>query len=309
MNLKKPNFWETKNNIFVILLLPFSLIFFLITYLKRKFTIPVKFKIPVICIGNIFIGGTGKTPLSIFIAQELKNLGRKPVIIKKFYENQKDEQMLIEKETGSLITHTQRKKAIKAAEENYDLAILDDGFQDYSIRKDLNILCFNNEQLIGNGFIFPSGPLRENFGRIIEAKIIIINGKKNEEFERKIYKINRTVKIFYSKYEAQNIEKFRGKNTIAIAGIGNPQNFFKILQDNDISLEKTISYPDHYEFSQLEIEKLEQEAKDKNCSIITTEKDFLRIQNLKFENISYCRVKLEIFKKDFFLNEIKNLYV
>ena len=309
MNLRKPNFWETKNSIFVFLFLPFSLIFHLITYLRRKIIIPVKFKIPVVCVGNIFIGGTGKTPLSIFIAQELKNLGRKPVIIKKFYENQKDEQMLIKKQTGSLITHTRRKNAIRAAEEEYDLAILDDGFQDYSVKKDLNILCFNNEQLIGNGFIFPSGPLRENFKRIIEAKIIVINGRKNEEFEKEIYKVNKTVKIFYSKYVAQNVEKFREKNIIAIAGIGNPKNFFKILRENNILIEKTISYPDHYKFSQIEIENLEQEAREKNCSIITTEKDFLRIQNLKFENISYCKVKFEIFKKEFFLKEINSLYV
>ena len=309
MNLRKPNFWETKNSIFVFLFLPFSLIFHLITYLRRKIIIPVKFKIPVVCVGNIFIGGTGKTPLSIFIAQELKNLGRKPVIIKKFYENQKDEQMLIKKQTGSLITHTRRKNAIRAAEEEYDLAILDDGFQDYSVKKDLNILCFNNEQLIGNGFIFPSGPLRENFKRIIEAKIIVINGRKNEEFEKEIYKVNKTVKIFYSKYVAQNVEKFREKNIIAIAGIGNPKNFFKILRENNILIEKTISYPDHYKFSQIEIENLEQEAREKNCSIITTEKDFLRIQNLKFENISYCKVELEIFKKEFFLKEINSLYV
>ncbi len=309
MNLRKPNFWETKNSIFVFLFLPFSLIFHLITYLRRKIIIPVKFKIPVVCVGNIFIGGTGKTPLSIFIAQELKNLGRKPVIIKKFYENQKDEQMLIKKQTGSLITHTRRKNAIRAAEEEYDLAILDDGFQDYSVKKDLNILCFNNEQLIGNGFIFPSGPLRENFKRIIEAKIIVINGRKNEEFEKEIYKVNKTVKIFYSKYVAQNVEKFREKNIIAIAGIGNPKNFFKILRENNVLIEKTISYPDHYKFSQIEIENLEQEAREKNCSIITTEKDFLRIQNLKFENISYCKVELEIFKKEFFLKEINSLYV
>ena len=80
---------------------------------------------------------------------------------------------------------------------NNDIAILDDGFQDFSINKNLNLLCFNNEQLIGNGWTLPAGPLRENLSSLKRVNIILINGKKNLEFEKKVFKFSNKIKIFY----------------------------------------------------------------------------------------------------------------
>ena len=158
----------------------------------------MQFNIPVICIGNIYLGGTGKTPASIYIAQELSALGKKPVILRKFYKSHKDEHNLIKENFKNLIINRNRVNGIIEAQKmNYDSVILDDGFQDFTVEKDLSILCFNQNQLVGNGLVLPSGPLRESLSSICSAQIILINGKKNEAFEKKILNINKNLRIFY----------------------------------------------------------------------------------------------------------------
>ena len=125
--------------------------------------------------------------------------------------------------------------------EGYDVAVLDDGFQDFTVKKDFSILCFNSKQLIGNGLLIPSGPLRESFNSILRANCIVINGDKNLEFENKIKKtFKKEVKIFYSKYKIKNIENLQNKEIIAFAGIGNPSNFFDLLKENNLNLKKSI---------------------------------------------------------------------
>ena len=121
-----------------------------------------------------------------------------------------------------------------SASNKHDAAILDDGFQDFSIKPNFSILCFNSKQMIGNGLIIPAGPLRESLRAIKRADCIIINGNKNLEFENKIFEItkNKNFKLFYSKYKIKNIDKFRNKKITAFAGIGNPSNFFELLKEN-----------------------------------------------------------------------------
>ena len=119
---------------------------------------------------------------------------------------------------GKVYTSKNRVTSISlSVNNNYNVAILDDGFQDFSIKPDLSILCFNSKQLIGNGFVIPSGPLRENLSSISRAECIVINGEKNFDFENKIKKINKELKIFYSKYKIKNPEKLKNKKFIAFA--------------------------------------------------------------------------------------------
>ncbi|MDB9744727.1 tetraacyldisaccharide 4'-kinase, partial [Pelagibacteraceae bacterium] len=233
MKLNKPKFWDTKNNLFSILLFPISLIILLFIFFKKKFTKAIEFNIPIICVGNIYIGGTGKTPTTIFLANELSKKGKKPVILRKYYNDHLDEYNLIKKYFKNLIIKSNRADGIKEAEDaDHDCVILDDGFQDYKIKKDVNILCFNQNQLIGNGLILPSGPLRESLSSIKDANIILINGKKNKDFEKKVLDINNNIEIFYSYYKPINLERFRNKKLFAIAGIGNPENFFQLIEEN-----------------------------------------------------------------------------
>ena len=306
MKLKKPLFWSKNNNLFSFILFPFSLLIQLLFFFKNIFLKPKKISIPVICVGNIYLGGTGKTPLSIEIVRILKKFNMTPVLVKKFYTDQFDEIDLINSKNIKIIKNSSRYIALKEAEERgFKSVVLDDGFQDHSIYKNLSILCFNEKQLIGNGFTIPAGPLREPLSALRRSKIILINGKKNEDFENKIKSINNEINIFYSKYIAQNSHKFLNKNILAFAGIGNPENFFDLLKENNINVEKKISFPDHYNYSKKELDKLLKISKENNLKLLTTEKDFFRIKHFNTTDIDYLTIKLEIINEELFEKELK----
>tara|TARA_Y200000002_G_scaffold322548_1_gene283200 strand:- start:3591 stop:4532 length:942 start_codon:yes stop_codon:yes gene_type:complete len=307
MKINKPKFWDDKIGFFAILLLPFSLAFFLAIFLRKKFTKSVKFKIPIICVGNIYLGGTGKTPVSIFLAKELLKIGKNPSIIRKYYKSHLDEFKLIKSNVKNLIINKTRTGALKEAEINgSDFAILDDGLQDYKIRKDLKIVCFNSNQLFGNGLILPSGPLRESLHVLKSADIVIINGSKSKIFEEKILNINNKLDIFYSFYKPVNLEKFKNKKLFAIAGIGNPKNFFKLLEENNLDVYEKLIFPDHYQFSKDEMIKIIENAKNKDCQIIMTEKDYYKINDYQLEELDYVKVSLEINQKEKLINKIRS---
>ena len=309
MKLFKPKFWKSNKNFFTVLLIPLSLITWIYIILKKTFIQKVKFNIPVICVGNIFIGGTGKTPLSIHIARKLSENGKNPAIVRKYYKSHKDEHKMIISYYNKLILNLNRSKGIyEALEKGYDAVILDDGFQDYKIKKNLSIICFNSNQLIGNGYLFPSGPLRESLGSLRNANILIINGDKSLNFEQKILKIQKDLKIYYSNYKPLNIQEFKNKKLLAISGIGNPENFFKILKDNQMKIEKKMVYPDHYEFTKNEMLKITEYAKKNNFQIVMTEKDYYKIKDFSLENIKYLKVKLEIEKEEEFIKNVMKAY-
>ena len=309
MKLFKPKFWKSNKNFFTVLLIPLSLITWIYITLKKTFIQKVKFNIPVICVGNIFIGGTGKTPLSIHIARKLSENGKNPAIVRKYYKSHKDEHKMIISYYNKLILNLNRSKGIyEALEKGYDAVILDDGFQDYKIKKNLSIICFNSNQLIGNGYLFPSGPLRESLGSLRNANILIINGDKSLNFEQKILKIQKDLKIYYSNYKPLNIQEFKNKKLLVISGIGNPENFFKILKDNQMNIQKKMVYPDHYEFTKNEMLKIIEYAKKNDFQIIMTEKDYYKIKDLSLENIKYLKVKLEIEKEEEFIKNIMKAY-
>ena len=184
MNFKKPKFWDNAGlSFWSLILYPFSIIFLLSSFIFRLFKIEKKFPIPIICVGNIYVGGTGKTPLALEIFKIIKSNEKNPGFIKKGYDYLYDEIQMLKK-IGETFTNKNRKKAINSLIlSGHDVAILDDGFQDFSIKKNFSILCFNSKQLVGNGFLIPSGPLRESFSSIKKADCIFINGDKNLEFE------------------------------------------------------------------------------------------------------------------------------
>ena len=214
---------------------------------------------------------------------------------------------MINSNVNGLFLNKDRSDAIRTAEDkNYDLAILDDGFQDFSIKKNLNIICFNERQMIGNGMTLPSGPLRESINAIRKAQIIVINGPINKKFEEQIANVSNKIKIFYSNYMPSNIDQFKNKKLFAFAGIGNPDNFFKLLTNNGLNLKKSLSFPDHYQFTKSEIQKIVNESAENELDLITTEKDFYRIKNLGFTNIKCLKIDLQIIDKVKFIKEILN---
>jgi len=195
----------------------------------------------------------------------------------------------------------------EASKNNANVAILDDGFQDFSIKKNLSIICFNEKQWIGNGLTIPSGPLRNSLSALKEAHCVIINGKKNKGIEDKLFEKNNKIKIFYSSYEPKNILEFENKKIIAFAGIGNPKNFFDLLTNNKINIIEAIKFPDHHKYSEKELDNLLNKIKMNNATLLTTEKDYFRIPDYYKKNIKFLKIKIKIENKNEFIEEIKKI--
>ena len=231
----------------------------------------------------------------------------KPVFIRKKYDSFQDE-VDLQKKVGPIYQNTKRKEALNEAIKNgANVAILDDGFQDFSIDKNFSIVCFHEKQLLGNGLVIPSGPLRETLSSLKRASCVIINGKKNDDFEKKILHKNKKIKIFYSKYQVKNIDKFKNKDVVAFAGIGNPENFFSLLKENNVNIVEKFKFPDHYKYNAEDIKNLISKAKEKNLILLTTEKDYLRINENYKKNVNYLKVLMEIENQNQLIQEIKKI--
>ena len=293
MKVNRPLFWN-KINLISILLYPLSLITFLINIIKK---IPNKrnFKIKSICVGNLYVGGTGKTPLSIKINSILKKK-YKTVFIKKKYSNQIDEQNIL-KSYGNLICREHRDNALKiATKQKYDVAILDDGLQDKSLNYNITIVCFNSSDGIGNSFLIPSGPLREDISEIKNYDAVFLNGEKsNKEFSKYLKKLNNDIKVFEAKYTPTNLRSFNlKKKFLFFCGLGNPSEFERTLKKYKFKIKEKIIFPDHYDFSDMDIISIKNLAKRKKLNIITTEKDYLRLNKKNKKNVKFLKIDLSI---------------
>jgi len=293
MRLIKPKFWQTKNFISFILY-PLSLVTYLINVSKILF-IKKKFAIKTICIGNVFVGGTGKTSLAIEI-DELLNKKFKTIFIKKKYKNQLDEINLL-RNKGKIISSNNRENALlTASKKKYEVAILDDGLQQKNINYDLKIVCFNSENALGNEFMLPAGPLRENISAIKKYDLIFINGeRKNYKLLSKLKSINKKSRIFEGKYKPLNLKNFNlKKKYLMFCGIGNPHEFEKTLLKYKFDICEKIIFPDHHKLTKIELNELKDKAKKENFTIVTTEKDFFRLSKIERKNIKCLKIKLEI---------------
>ena len=301
MNLKKPNFWDQKTpNLFAYLLLPIALIIKIFIYFKKK-PDNSKMNIKTICIGNFYIGGTGKTSLCIKINQILEKRKIKSCFIKKFYKNQADEQKLLEN-NGKLFLSLTRKEAIQnAINENYEVAILDDGIQDKSITYDLSFICFNNINWIGNGMTIPAGPLREDINNLKNYDHVFLNGNLEnlDEIKTQILKINSKINIHLGKYEITNLNEFQKEDDyLVFSGIGNHSTFISMLKENGFKIKKDFEFSDHYQYSEKDLNKIISEAELLNCKIITTEKDFLRLNGNNDRKIKFIKSELNIIDEE-----------
>ena len=294
MTLNKPAFWDqTKFSLWAILLLPFTILYYFAICLKRNLTKKKHFNIKVVCVGNIYIGGTGKTPLTIKIASLLRkkiNL----IVIKKKYPYLKDEISLLKKNCNTIARQSRLMALDESVKNGYKLAILDDGFQDESIKKDISIVCFSSSQGIGNGYMLPSGPLREDLQRLRYADMVCINGDGNPTLEKTIKLHNNKVVIFYAKYKILNLNTYKNKKFFAFSGIGNNNNFINLLKKNNIKVLDYKFFPDHHSYTKLEIANLKKIASKRKLTLLTTEKDFFRIGGKEKKNIKYLATDLII---------------
>ena len=324
----KPKFWDKKNNSFLsILLYPLSIIYYIISIIRKKTSVPQKFNIPIICVGNIYIGGTGKPSVAIEIIKILstskkvcfltKGYGRKNKkdiylnelnVSNQNAEDTGDEALLLNKFGHVYISNSRAEAIHTIIKLGYEAIILDDGFQDNTILKNLNILCFDSKSWIGNGNLIPSGPLREPLKSMKKSNFIIIKGAKNQAIEKEIKTINPNIEIIYSENKIENIETLVNKNFIAFAGIGNPYSFFNALLDNKINIIKQFIFPDHFQFTEKNYKILFQEAEKNNCNLITTEKDHVRITKQFKEKIYYTKLSTILTNKEIIEKELKKLF-
>ncbi len=310
MKFKKPKFWDLKKPNFISFIL-FPLTFFVIF---NNFLLSIKSrkkykKIKTICVGNIYLGGTGKTPTVIKLYNILKKLDLKISAAKKFYKSHLDEIKILKNKT-ELITERNRKKIIeKSIKENYELLIFDDGLQDHEIDYDLKFVCFDSKNLIGNGSLLPSGPLREKLSSLRKYDAVFLKNAKDEnthEFEELLKEINPNIKIFHTYYEAKNLNKFDlSEKYLIFSGIGNPYSFRKTLSINKFNIIDEIIYPDHFDYDSNTINEIENRAKKKDAKIITTEKDYVKISNFN-HNIEFLEIDLKVNNEEDLSNFLKN---
>ncbi len=312
MKINKPMFWDKKKpNFLTYILSPLTIILKINNIIlklipKKKFN-----QIKTICVGNIYLGGTGKTPTSLKLYQLLKAENYNTVIGKKYYPNQKDEIILL-KNKSDLISSKNREEIIRfATEKNHELVIFDDGLQDRKIDYDIKFVCFDSKIWIGNGYLIPAGPLRENINSLKKYDGVFL--KTTDENSNlintisEIKKINSKIEIFNSRVEIKNINKFNLSNEYLIfSGIGNSKSFKEILIDNKFNVVEEKIFSDHYEYKDQDIQKILKISKKKNLKALTTEKDYVKIPNNLRSEIDFIEIDIKIDQEKKLIKFIKS---
>ena len=319
--MKTPNYWKNKN-IYSYLLSPLGWLYQWATFLNLSIKKPQSVDKPVICIGNLTAGGTGKTPVSISFAQLLKELGKKPFFVSRGYggnlhnvmvdtnkhspQEVGDEPLLLARQAPVIVNPNRFEGAKLAIKNGADIIVMDDGFQNPTIYKDKNIIIIDGKYGIGNGFLLPSGPLRETFSSAIKrTDFVIMLGDDKQNITDKIKKYNKKI-IFSQIKEIKNNININDKY-IAFCGIGRPQKFFDSLKKSKYNVIKEISFEDHCEYNENILDNIFLTVKENNAKIITTEKDYVKIPLKYKKDIEVLKIKVSFNNidelKEILLNE------
>lgn len=287
----KTPWWFLRKTPLAIILWPVSLLYYLISrgvYAVRRIGV-YKSRRPIICVGNIFAGGVGKTPIVRAIACELNA----PVVMRGYKKcaqtgNIGDEALMLSR--AGLQVHTgNRKSNVKLLNIQDDDCpiVMDDGFQNPRIKKDISILVFDERLGAGNGFVLPAGPLREPMRAARRADAIIVI-KSNGGRVRNL-KLPDGVPVFYA--TNQTVSPYSNKTPLAaFAGIGYPAKFFSAL--SNVVYKK--SFADHYQYTVEDIERLKKAAARRKAKLITTEKDWVRLPADAQAEIKFARLETVI---------------
>ena len=314
--IEAPKFWYKKNlssKIQSILFFPLSILWILISLLKNVLTTRYKSRLKVICIGNLTIGGTGKTPFAIYTYKVLKKLGYKPVFLTRGYgglikgpikvkdtHNFKDigDEALLLNKIGPTIVSKDRSlgaRLIEKHKDNYNVIIMDDGLQNYQLEQDIKFMLVDKNLKFGNEFCIPAGPLREPASQgLMRIDAIVLTGNNNKEIDfNNVH--NKTV--FNSKVKTIKPPKIKNEKLLAFCGLANSNKFYETLKENGFNVTSTKSFPDHYEYKNEDIDKLISEANKQNLKLITTEKDYVKIKDDK-NLINTLPIEMELDLKD-----------
>ena len=314
---RTPEFWYKNNHvskISIIFLYPFSILWILIDELKRIFSKTYNSKLKVVCIGNLTVGGTGKTPFAIYTFKILKNLGYNPVFLTRGYGGSKtgplevndtyhfqdigDESILLSK-VGTTIVSRKRSLGAKLIEKHrhkFNVIIMDDGLQNYQLKHDIKLLLVDKHLKLGNGYCLPAGPLRQPIKRgLTGIDKIILTGEGNDNENNVFQTFN--IPIINSNIKSTNLPKIKKEKLLAFCGLANPNKFFETLKRYGYKISFAKKFPDHYVYKKDDINNLILEASNKNLKLITTEKDYVKISEYK-SHINYLPIELELSIKD-----------
>jgi len=314
--MKMPKFWNTIN-IFSIALYPLSLLYYAIYKFRILINItPYKSKIPVICIGNNIVGGAGKTPTALQLGKTLKkskipfaylskgyggNITKFTQVNPKIHTAKQvgDEPLLLSEMSDTFIckNRVQALKALNSPKYNskYKYIIVDDGLQNPTFYKNKSILVIDGKYGLGNNLILPAGSLREKLtDSLKKVQLVILMNKNNRQIEQAIKKY----KIPLLKGTIKSILKpsLKKSKFIAFSGIGKPEKFFQTLKSAKIKTIQQNPYPDHYQYTNNEIQNLITQAQKSNSQLITTKKDWVRIDKKYQNKIKYLDIEIKFDK-------------
>ena len=324
------NSWR-KGSSWLNLLMPLSFLFRIIVSIRKKLLCkterPDNFTVPIVVIGNITVGGAGKTPLTITIANKLVSLGYKPGIVSRGYKAQPprypfsieansdstiagDEPLLIANNTGCpVVIDTNRSRAVRfmLSEFDVDLILSDDGLQHYKMYRDVEICVVDENGVLNNKNCLPVGPLREPLSRLDEVDLIVLNDINQEDISRNLLIPTHKMKVIPKSFvnlSTNEVKPFSGApfnigNRIqAITAIANPNRFFETLETLPYPIEK-LYYPDHYEFvaHDFTAEKI-----DKHQPVVMTEKDAVKCG--AFANSNFWKLTTITKLEDSFFNAL-----
>tara|TARA_Y100001970_G_scaffold293928_1_gene444731 strand:+ start:21023 stop:22006 length:984 start_codon:yes stop_codon:yes gene_type:complete len=319
--MKAPRFWSNRKNwIIPAALSPLAMIYRLSIFVNRLNSKNITCSIPIVCAGNIVTGGAGKTPTAIAIAKLLADMGQTPHFLSRGYRGKisgptlvdreihdssmvGDEALLLAKIAPTWISCDREKGASAATNAGASIIIMDDGHQNHDIIKDLSIIVIDGGFGFGNSRLIPSGPLRESLkSGIIRADAVVIIGQDKYATKEKIknYSLPIIDADIFPVAKDTNIET---KSVIAFAGIGRPEKFFDTLDFIGCEIIKKYTFSDHYNYKPKEIDRLASEAEKYSATLVTTEKDWIRIEKNK-QNL-VMPIPIELKWKD--ANKIKDL--
>ena len=322
-----PSFWyatakKGHHPILATLLSPLSATYQGLSRLRQGMRVTRKSPIPVICIGNVTIGGGGKTPTARAILDIVREHGKfaTPCLLMRGYGGKLkgptevdlsthtswhvgDEALMQARYAPVIISRDRYKGAQLAAQRGYDLIIMDDGFQNQSIKKDISFLVVDGGFGFGNGCCFPAGPLREPVSQATSRAdaTIIVNRTKG---------IDLSALDKHKKFDGQitlsDKDPHDENKVIAFAGIARPEKFFQTLADNGYNVHSHFSFPDHYMFTHNDLDHMYKRAQKTGRVLITTEKDWARLSARWRERVDYLRISIG-FGDDFKTYLIKKL--
>ncbi len=255
--------------------------------------------VPVFCVGNYHVGGAGKTPTVLALAKILRELGETPVVLSRGYGGKRrgplmvdpmrhsavdvgDEPLMLASHLPVAVSRDRINGVALARSQRASVILMDDGFQNPSIAKDASLIVIDSDRGLGNGFVFPAGPLRAPLQPQLvrtDALVVIGDGAASGAVAAKVTAQDGLVLPARLEPDAASVATLSGKRVLAFAGIGDPARFFRTLRAAGIEVARERAFADHHPFSESEIESLVAEAKREGLTLVTTEKDFARLRS------------------------------